>query len=408
MLNTPDGKSIAIIGAGPAGLMAAQTLAQAGHRVDIFERMPSPARKFLMAGRGGLNITHGEALEKFLSRYGERQAALEASIRDFTPNDMRQWCHDLGVETFTGSSGRIFPRGMKASPLLRAWLRRLSELDVRLRVRRTFCGWADGGALIFENEKGEHEHVTADAVILALGGASWPRLGGDGSWRTILADRHIRVEEFKPANCGFEVAWSAYFAGKHAGAPLKNIAINWGGRVQRGECLIANYGIEGGAVYALSAELREEIASKGKADIAMDLKPDIEFNALVERLSRARGKQSLSSFLKKSAALDGLSIALLREMGELPAAPRALAQRIKAYRVELLRPRPLERAISSAGGAAFSELDGNFMFHKMPGVFAAGEMLDWEAPTGGYLLQACFATGRAAAMGTLRWLADAK
>lgn len=398
------GKCIAIIGAGPAGLMAAEVLAQAGCRVDIFERMPSPARKFLMAGRGGLNITHGEELDRFQSRYGAQRSVLEAAIRDFTPGDMQRWCRGLGIETFTGSSGRIFPKGMKASPLLRAWLRKLDALGVRLHVRRNFCGWTEDGAPIFETGNGGREHLHADAVILALGGASWPRLGGDGSWRSLLEGRRISVEKFRPSNCGFETRWSEYFSARFSGAPLKNIAIHGADHVQRGECVIADYGLEGGAIYALSVALRDEIQSRGGAIITIDLKPDVDLAGLAERLLRPRGKQSMSAFLRKTAGLDAPAIALLREQGELPGDAQSLAQRIKEHKVELLRARPLDRAISSAGGVKFDELNAHFMLWKMPGVFAAGEMLDWEAPTGGYLLQACFATGRAAALGALRWI----
>ncbi len=405
----PDRKNVtkcaAVIGGGPAGLMAAERLALAGVKVTVYDRMPSLARKFLMAGRGGLNITHAEEFEAFIKRYGDASEHLLAAIESFSPAAMRNWCAALGQDTFVGSSGRVFPSSMKASPLLRAWLRRLASQGVEVKLRHVFRGWAANGDLEFEHA-GAPVKVRADAVILAMGGASWPRLGSDGGWADELRARGIAIAPLRPANCGFEVAWSEHLRARFAGSPLKNVALRFGGRNLRGECVIAAYGLEGGAIYALSALLRDAIEREGSALLKIDLRPDTSIEALSQKLSATRGKESLSNFLRKRVGASPLEIALLHETHAPFEDARNLAAHIKAMPLRLLRPRPIEKAISTAGGVAFSELDERYMLKKCPGVFCAGEMLDWEAPTGGYLLQACMATGAAAGEGAAQWLAQ--
>ena len=385
---------VAIIGAGPAGLMAAEAAAAAGAGVVVFDRMPSPGRKFLMAGRGGLNLTHSEPLDTFLDHYGAARKYLAPFVEAFPPQALRDWAQGLGQETFIGSSGRVFPSTFKASPLLRAWLRRLGEQGVELRTRHSFQGWNAQGHLRFETPEGLVE-VEAGSVVLALGGGSWPKLGSDGRWTEILGSAGVPVVPLKAANCGFEIAWSEPMR-RFAGTPLKPARFAFGARSLRGECMITERGIEGGAIYALSAGLRDEIERSGSALLEIDLRPDVTEGELAGRLSRPRGGQSMASYLRKSGGLSPVAVALTREPGPLPSAPEELARRIKALELRLTGVAPLARAISSAGGVRFEGLEASLMLKQRPGVFVAGEMLDWEAPTGGYLLQACMATGRAA------------
>ncbi|MGJ4882930.1 MULTISPECIES: TIGR03862 family flavoprotein [unclassified Bradyrhizobium] len=403
-------KQVAVIGAGPAGLMAAEVLAEGGAAVTVYDAMPSVARKFLMAGRGGLNLTHSEELCAFLSRYREAAAWLEPAIRAFPPQRLRDWCEALGEPTFIGSSGRVFPTAMKASPLLRAWLRRLATQGVRFELRHRWTGWDEAGRLTFETPAGLRA-ITADATVLALGGASWPRLGSDGGWASLLAAKGVAIAPLRPANCGFTVAWSDIFRGRFEGQPLKGIALSFADRSVRGEAIVTRDGIEGGAVYALSAELREAIALEGAAILDVALRPDLATADLVKRLSAPRGKQSFSNVLRKALQLSPVAIGLLQEAAKAQGLslssllPDRLAALINAVPIKLTGTAGLARAISSAGGIARDELDADFMLKRLPGVFAAGEMLDWEAPTGGYLLQASFATGVAAGKGVLKWRA---
>jgi uncharacterized flavoprotein (TIGR03862 family) len=407
MLNSNS--QVAIIGAGPAGLMAAEVLARGGADVTVYDAMPSVGRKFLMAGRGGLNLTHSEALPAFLARYGEAMPQLAAAIDAFPPNALREWSEELGQPTFVGSSGRVFPKGFKASPLLRAWLRRLDLIGVQFRLRHRWAGWDDDGRLSFQTPDGKRV-VEARATVLALGGASWPRLGSDGRWVEMLTAKGVTISPLRSANCGFTVAWSDIFRDRFEGHPLKGIALSFGPHSLRGEAMITRSGLEGGAVYALSAELREAIASSGPATLHIALRPDLEMQDLVAQLSRPRGRQSLSNFLRKAVHLSPAAIGLMQEAAIASGAPlsslstASLAGLINAVPIELNGLAPIARAISTAGGIPFDELDADFMIRRLPGLFAAGEMLDWEAPTGGYLLQASFATGAAAGRAVLKWL----
>ncbi|MEN5084207.1 TIGR03862 family flavoprotein [Bosea sp. TWI1241] len=396
---------IVIVGAGPAALIAAERLAQAGRSVVLIERMASPARKFLLAGRGGLNLTHSEPLERLLARYGAARPWLEPALNAFPPQALRDWADGLGAESFVGSSGRVFPRAMKASPLLRAWLARLAGLGVRMRTQWRWTGWTADGALGFATPEGE-ARLRPAAVLLALGGASWPRLGSDGAWQALLAAKGVAIAPLRPANAGFTVAWSPLMRARFAGQPLKRIALAFAGESVRGEAMIDAGGIEGGAVYALSAPLREAIARDGTAVLAVDLRPDLSAEALAQRLAKRRPGESLSNHLRKAAGLAPVAIALLRESadGPPPQEPEALAAAMKQARLTLTGIAPIARAISSAGGVRAEAVDADFMLKALPGVFVAGEMLDWEAPTGGYLLQGCFATGVAAAAGIARRL----
>jgi len=404
--------SVAVIGAGPAGLMAAEVLAQGGVDVTLYDAMSSAGRKFLMAGRGGLNLTHSEPLPAFLSRYAGAAPNLKAAIDAFPPQSLRDWSETLGQPTFIGSSGRVFPKAFKASPLLRAWLRRLDAHGVRLALRHRWTGWDEQGRLQFETPEGQRE-IAASATVLALGGASWPRLGSDGAWVQTLAAKGVRISPLRPANSGFTVAWSDIFRDRFEGQPLKGVALTSGARTVRGEAIVTRSGIEGGAIYALSADLREAIAGSGQATLHIALRPDIDSKGLVARLSPTKGKQSLSNFLRKAAHLSPVAIGLLQEAAKTSGvslsslSPADLADLINTVPIQLTGTAPIARAISTAGGIAFDELDDGFMIRRLPGIFAAGEMLDWEAPTGGYLLQASFATGAAAGRGALNWLSGA-
>ncbi|MBM1171165.1 NAD(P)/FAD-dependent oxidoreductase [Microvirga arabica] len=402
MLPSATSPEAAVIGGGPAGLIAAEVLARAGVAVTVYDRMPSVGRKLLMAGRGGLNLTHSEEFARFVARYAEARPQLEPLIEAFRPEDLRAWCEELGQETFVGSSGRVFPKAFKASPLLRAWLSRLEILEVRFALRQSWQGWDEEGRLVFTDAAGKSMRAKPDATILALGGASWPRLGSDGTWVELLAQRGIAVSALRPANMGFTCPWSEIMRSRFAGEPLKRIALTFQGATVKGEAIVTQDGIEGGAVYALSARLRDAIEQDGSALLHIDLRPDLSPESLLRKLDTPRKGQSASTFLRKAASLSPVGIALLREASPaLPAEPEALARLIKAVPVTLTGAKSLERAISTAGGVPFSELDEHLMLRRIPGVFVAGEMLDWEAPTGGYLLQATFASGIAAARGVL-------
>jgi len=403
-------KSIAIIGAGPAGLMAAESAVAGGASVDVYDSMASVGRKFLLAGKGGLNLTHSETPAAFLARYGARAETLAPLLAAFGPAQLRAWAQGLGIGTFEGSSGRVFPADMKAAPLLRAWLARLRGAGVKFHVRHRWTGWQEDGVLAFDTPRGART-ARADAVVLALGGASWPQLGSDGAWAPLLEGRGIAVAPLAPANCGFDVGWTPHFRGRFAGEPVKSVIVSYTdgeGRERRqpGEFVITETGVEGGLVYAISATLRDRIAAAGHAMLHLDLAPDRSRERLVRELSHARGRRSVSGHMQSRTGLKGVKVGLLREF--VPAQdfgdPERLAAHIKSLPLKLVAPRPLAEAISTAGGVSFDALDANLMLNALPGVFCAGEMLDWEAPTGGYLLTACFATGRAAGAAAVEWL----
>jgi uncharacterized flavoprotein (TIGR03862 family) len=420
-----DTFTVAIIGGGPAGLMAAEQLGRAGVRVDVYDAMPSVGRKFLLAGKGGLNLTHSEAPEAFAGRYGTRREAIESMLRGFGPLELRAWAQGLGVGTFVGSSGRVFPLDLKAAPLLRAWLHRLRALGVRFHQRHRCVGWADGHgdgrhALSIDSPQGRVT-VQADAVVLALGGASWARLGSDGSWVPWLAARGADVAPLVPSNCGFDVThadaqgvaqpgWSEHFRSRHAGAPVKNVALRCAGPdgrefEQAGEFVITDGGVEGSLVYAASATLRDALAQQGHAQAVIDLLPARSAEWVAREVAHPRGSRSLATHLKSRLGIDGVKAALLRELmpREVMADADQLAAALKALPLAVSAARPIDEAISSAGGVRFEALDDGLMLKALPGVFCAGEMLDWEAPTGGYLLTACLASGVRAGQGVLRW-----
>ncbi|KMW49169.1 TIGR03862 family flavoprotein [Ralstonia insidiosa] len=409
---------VAVIGAGPAGLMAAEVLSNQGVRVEVFDAMPSAGRKFLLAGIGGMNITHSEPLDAFLGRYRARREQLAPIVDRLNPDALRAWIHGLGIDTFVGSSGRVFPTEMKAAPLLRAWLHRLRQAGVQLQMRHRWVGWgapSDAGhaqTLRFDTPDGERV-VQADAVVLATGGGSWPRLGSDGAWVPHLEARGVQVLPLKPANCGFDADWSPHFQERFAGQPVKSVGIGLpsgdDGALQfrQGEFMVTQTGVEGSLVYALSAPIRDALAAAGEATIWLDLAPGWSAQRVHDELMRPRGARSMSSHLQSKLNITGVKLGLLREClsKEAFADLAQLATAIKALPLRLTRTRPIDEAISSAGGVAFEALDANLMIERLPGVFCAGEMLDWEAPTGGYLLTACFATGAAAGQGVLDYLA---
>jgi len=417
--------TIAVIGAGPAGLMAAETLAQAGLNVQVFDAKPSAGRKFLMAGRGGLNITHSEASDLFISRYRERQAEMALIVKSFDAQALRDWVHGLGVESFVGSSGRVFPQEMKAAPLLRAWLHRLRQQGVQFFMRHRWLGWDEADPtlsdttgqtkdttqqLSFVTPQGK-KLVQADAVILALGGGSWAALGSDGAWWPWLKEKEIELAPLMPSNGGFEAHWSQHFVEQYAGEPIKTASFKVAGTAPiRGECMVTQHGLEGGVIYALSAILRGQILQRGKAIVTIDLLPDHDIQKVFDELSRARGSKSMSSHLRTRLGLHGVKAGLLREAtaADIFKDPVKLAKAIKALPIELPACRPIDEAISTAGGVKFEGLTAGLMIKKLPGIFVAGEMLDWEAPTGGYLLNGCMATGRAAASGLIKWLSHSR
>ena len=407
------GRSIAVIGGGPAGLMAAEAASKDGARVDVYDAMPSVGRKFLMAGKGGLNLTHSEPRATFLSRYGARRACIEPLLAGFGPEDLRAWARGLGIDTFVGSSGRVFPTGMKAAPLLRAWMHRLRSAGVNFHMRHRWCGWEEDGTLRFSTPQGVRA-VRAEAAVLAPGGGSWARLGSTGAWVPLLAVRGVGVAPLRPANCGFDVGWSEHFRTRYAGHPVKAVILTHAGAdgvesCQHGEFMVTATGVEGSLVYAMSARLPDEIEAAGVALLRIDLAPGRDLARLAGELSRGRGSTSMANHLRRRAGIEGVKAGLLREL--LPAGDFAdlarVAAAIKALPLRLVAPRPLDEAISSAGGVAFEDLDERLMLRALPGVFCAGEMLDWEAPTGGYLLTACFASGRAAGAGAVAWLESA-
>jgi uncharacterized flavoprotein (TIGR03862 family) len=414
MLTSPDSASVAVIGGGPAGLMAAEALARQGVRVDVYDAMPSVGRKFLMAGKGGMNITHSEPLEPFLERYGARRPHIAPLLDAFGPDALRAWLRELGVETFVGSSGRVFPADMKAAPMLRAWLHRLKEAGVRFHMRHKWIGWdkpdTTQHSLRFTTPEGERT-VRAAAIVFALGGASWPRLGSDAAWVPLFGQRGVPLAPLLPANCGFDTRWTTFFRERFAGVPVKPVAIkvtDVDEKVQnrQGEFVVTDTGIEGSLVYAMSAAIRGRLLADGKATIELDLVPDLPLQRVIDEVTRPRGSRSMSSHLHSRIGLTGVKVGLLHEVLPKEAFTDAarVAHTIKALPLPLLRPRPIDEAISSAGGVPFEALNAQLMIEQLPGVFCAGEMLDWEAPTGGYLLTACFASGLVAGRGAAAWV----
>ncbi len=385
---------VAIIGGGPAGLMAAEAICDAGIPVDIFDAMPSLGRKFLMAGKSGLNLTNAEPMERLLRRYSVLPELLRAAIDAFPPQRIQDWANGLEIETFVGSTNRVFPKEMKAAPLLRAWLRRLRNTGATIHARHRWTGWDDAGALVFDTPEGRTPYL-AEQTILALGGGSWRRLGSDGRWTGLLAEKGVEITPFKPSNCGFEVDWSDHLRTRIAGQPVKAVALSFNGQTVRGDLMITEKGVEGGPVYMLSTPLRDALASSMDTVLSVDLKPDLTLSEISERLGSRRGKASLSTHMKRSIGLKGAASVLLHEFSDAKsmASPEKLAALIKALPISLLRPRPIDEAISTAGGVSWSSLNAGLELRSLPGTFACGEMLDWDAPTGGYLLTACLASG---------------
>ena len=409
MKAAPGNRRVVVIGGGPAGLMAAEVARAAGLEVDVHEAKGSVGRKFLIAGKGGLNLTHSEPMPAFVRRFRERSDEVGGWLREFDADALREWARGLGVETFVGSSGRVFPSDLKAAPLLRGWVRRLRESGVRFHVHHRWLGW-NGDTLRFATPGGEGD-VHADAVVIALGGGSWPQLGSDGAWQSLLIERGIDVAPLQPANCGFDIDWSGHLASRHAGAPLKPVVAHWrdaSGREHhlQGECVISADGIEGSLVYALSAELREAIARDGHATLQLDLAPGRNLERLQKELAKPRGHRSISEHLRRQVGIEGVKAALLYEVLDKSQLddPATLARTIHRLPLALKRPRPLAEAISSAGGVRLEAMNEVLMLKTRPGTFCAGEMLDWEAPTGGYLLSACFASGHRAGKGAVAWL----
>lgn len=404
-VNDLTNRTVAIIGGGPAGLMAAEVLINAGVQVDLYDAMPSVGRKLLIAGKGGMNITHSEPYELFVTRYGARLPQLKPMLDLFGPDALREWAHGLGIETFVGTSRRVFPVDFKAAPLLRAWLHRLRESGVHFHVRHRWCGWRDDGALRFVAPSGE-VCVQADAVVLALGGGSWAKLGSDGAWVSLLQQRGVEVARLRPANCGFDVNWSDHFRERFVGQAIKSVTASFADVQQQGEMMVTATGIEGGLIYALSARLRDEIEAHGSATLYLDLAPGRSAARLASDLSKPRGSNSMAKHLRSRAGIEGVKAGLLREVlsADEFADPHRLAAVIKALPLRVIAPRPIDEAISSAGGVCFESLDEWLMVRDLPGLFCAGEMLDWEAPTGGYLFTASFATGRAVGVGVVEWL----
>ena len=403
-------RRLAVIGGGPAGLIAAEVARQAGLDVDLYESRGSVGRKFLIAGKGGLNLTHSDPFAVFARRFRERELEVAAWLRDFDADALRGWARGLGVETFVGSSGRVFPSDLKAAPLLRGWVRRLRDSGVRFHVHHRWLGWGDAGALRFATPEGEIE-LHADATVLALGGGSWPQLGSDGAWLPLLQERSVDVAPVQPSNCGFDIDWSEHLATRHAGAPLKPVVAHWrdaNGKehASQGECVVSAHGIEGSLVYALSAELRRAIARNGHATLQLDLAPGRSLERLQQDLSKPRGHRSVSEHLRRQAGITGVKAALLYEVLDKAQLDNSalLARTIHRLSLTLKQPRPLAEAISTAGGVRLEAMNAHLMLEALPGVFCAGEMLDWEAPTGGYLLTACFASGYRAGKGAAAWL----
>lgn len=396
----------AIIGGGPAGLMAAEALVKAGRTVHLFDAMPSLGRKFLMAGKSGLNLTHAEPFGQFLNRFGEARGLLELSLREFTPDAVRQWADELGTETFVGSSGRVFPKSMKAAPLLRAWLRRLRAAGLIIHVRHKWTGWTEEGVSTFKTPDGPVE-VNAKTTVLALGGGSWPQLGSDGTWAPILADRGLCVRPLRSANCGFDVDWSPHFCERFAGSPVKNVTLTVASQKTPGEFIVTDGGVEGGGIYTHASALLDEVTATARAVVYLDLMPDVPLEKVQARLERPQGSRSFSTHLKRVTGLKGVKAGLLRESaGDQLDNPSSTAKAIKSLPLTLKSARPLKEAISSAGGVAFENLDAGFQVNAVPGLFCAGEMLDWDAPTGGYLITACMATGRTAGVAAAQFLAQ--